>query len=519
MENTGIVYLIGAGPGDPGLITVRGRDCLAQADVVLYDRLIGDELLDAARPDAELIYVGKSAHKHKLSQQEINDLLVDKARAGLRVARLKGGDPFVFGRGGEEAQVLSAAGVPFEVVPGITSPIAVPAYAGIPVTHRDVASNFAVVTGHRRKGGEGDDEGLGLDWDALARMDTLIVLMGVGNLPVIARELLAAGRDPVTPAALIRWGTTPRQAMVAGTLETIAERAREAELRPPAVLVVGGVAALRDDLRWFDTRPLFGQRVLVTRPREKVGGTAARLRELGADPVIFPTIEIRPPEDWAALDAAIERLASGHYDWAIFTSTNGVRFFWRRLEALGKDARAFAGARLGAIGPVTAEELMQRGLRADLVPDQYVAEAILNEIGAVEGQRVLLPRADIARPALADGLLDAGADVDEIAAYRTVPADAEDADQIREMLAAGEIDILTFTSSSTVRNFVAALEPLPRDAVHPHLPEDIVVACIGPITAGTARELGLPVHVSASEHTIEGLLNALVAYQERFAAG
>ncbi len=508
MTNIGIVYLIGAGPGDPGLITVRGRDCLARADVVLYDRLIGDDLLDAARPDAELIYVGKSAHKHKLSQQEINDLLVEKARAGLRVVRLKGGDPFVFGRGGEEAQVLSAAGVPFEVVPGITSPIAVPAYAGIPVTHRDVASNFAVVTGHRRKGGEGADEGLGLDWDALARMDTLIVLMGVGNLPVIARELLATGRDPQTPAALIRWGTTPRQEAVAGTLETIAERAREAELRPPAVLVVGGVAALRDELRWFDTRLLFGQRVLVTRPREKAGGTAARLRELGAAPVIFPTIEIRPPEDWAALDAAIERLASGHYDWTIFTSTNGVRFFWRRLEALGKDARAFAGARLGAIGPVTAGELARHGLRADLVPDQYVAEAILDEIGAVEGQRVLLPRADIARPALADGLIDAGSDVDEIAAYRTVSADAEDAERIRELLAAGEIDVLTFTSSSTVRNFVAALEPLPE------LPEGIVVACIGPITAGTARELGLPVHVSASEHTIEGLLNALVTYQK-----
>jgi uroporphyrinogen III methyltransferase/synthase len=506
LTNIGIVYLIGAGPGDPGLITVRGRDCLAQADVVLYDRLIGDELLDAARPDAELIYVGKSAHKHKLSQQEINDLLVEKARAGLKVARLKGGDPFVFGRGGEEAQALVAAGVPFEVVPGITSPIAVPAYAGIPVTHRDVASNFAVVTGHRRKGGEGADEGLGLDWDALARMDTLIVLMGVGNLPVIARELLAAGRDPQTPAALIRWGTTPQQAMVDGTLGTIADRAREAGLRPPAVLVVGGVAALRDDLRWFDTRPLFGQRVLVTRPREKAGGTAARLRELGADPVTFPTIDIRPPEDWTALDAAIERLASGHYDWAIFTSTNGVRFFWRRLEALGKDARAFAGARLGAIGPVTASELTRRGLRADLVPDQYVAEAILDAIGPVAGQRVLLPRADIARPALADGLLDAGADVDEIAAYRTVPADAEDAERIRELLAAGEIDVLTFTSSSTVRNFVAALEPLPE------LPEDTVVACIGPITAGTARELGLPVHVSASEHTIEGLLNALVSY-------
>jgi uroporphyrinogen III methyltransferase/synthase len=502
LTNVGIVYLIGAGPGDPGLITVRGRQRLAEADVVLFDRLIGDELLDATRPDAELIYVGKSAQGHRLSQDEINALLVEKARAGLKVARLKGGDPFVFGRGGEEAEVLTEAGVPFEVVPGITSPIAVPAYAGIAVTHRDVASNFAVVTGHRRRGGEGADEGLGLDWDALARMDTLVVLMGVGNLPVIARELLAAGRDPDTPAALVRWGTTPRQETVAGTLGTIAERVREARLRPPAVLVVGDVVALRDDLRWFDARPLFGSRVLVTRPRDRAGQMAARLRDLGAEPVIFPTIAIRPPENWEPLDAAVERLSS--YDWVIFTSTNGVRFFWERLDQTGRDARAFAGARLGAIGPVTAWELTARGLRPDLVPKQYVAEAILEEIGGVEGQRILLPRADIARPLLAEGLRAAGAEVDEVAAYRTVPASAEDAQEIQEMLAVGELDVLTFTSSSTVRNFVAALEPLPE------LPEGTVVACIGPITAQTARELGLPVHVSADEHTIEGLLQAVV---------
>jgi len=507
LTDVGSVYLIGAGPGDPGLITVHGQERLTSADVVLYDRLIGDELLERARPDAELIYVGKSAHKHKLSQAEINDLLVEKAQAGLKVARLKGGDPFVFGRGGEEAQALAAAGVPFEVIPGISSPIAVPAYAGIPVTHRDVASNFAVVTGHRRRGGQGADQGLGLDWDALAQMDTLIVLMGVGNLPVIKRELLAAGRDPDTPAALVRWGTTPRQSAVVGTLATIAKQAQAAELRPPAVLVVGGVVALRDQLRWFDTRPLFGLRVLVTRPRDKAGETAARLRKLGAQPIRFPTIDIRPPEDWTALDAAVERLSTHHYDWVIFTSTNGVRFFWQRLETASHDARVFAGVRLAAIGPVTAQELAQHGLRADLVPDQYVAEAILDEIGPVEGHRILLPRADIARPALSAGLRDAGAKVDEIAAYRTVPANEDDAGRVHEMLAAGEIDVLTFTSSSTVRNFAAALEPLSGHPVP--MPEGTLVACIGPITAQTARETGLPVHISAQEHTIEGLLNAL----------
>ncbi len=504
MTKTGTVYLIGAGPGDPGLITVRGRRRLAEADVVLYDRLVGAELLDATRPGAELIYVGKSAQSHRLTQREINALLVEKARAGLKVARLKGGDPFVFGRGGEEAQVLVDAGVPFEVVPGITSPIAVPAYAGIPVTHRDVASSFAVVTGHRRKGGQDAEEGLGLDWEALARIETLIVLMGVGNLSVICRELLAAGRAPDTPAALIRWGTTPRQEVVSGTLGTIAQRVQEAGLRPPGVLVVGGVAALREDLRWFDAQPLFGLRVLITRPRGKAGQLAGRLSDLGAEPVIFPTIAIRPPGSWVPLDDAVAALSS--YDWVVFTSTNGVRFFWERLVRAGGDARAFAGARLAAIGPVTAEQLGLHGLHADLVPDQYIAEAILDEIGDVSGQRVLLPRADIARPVLAEGLRAVGARVEEVPAYRTMPANVADGEDIRERMAAGEIDVLTFTSSSTVRNFAAALEPLPN------LKAGTIVACIGPITAQTARECGLPVHVSAGEHTIDGLLNALTEY-------
>jgi uroporphyrinogen III methyltransferase/synthase len=488
------------------LITVRGRDRLARADVVLYDRLIGDELLQHARPDAELIYVGKSAEKHKLSQSEINELLIEKAQAGLDVARLKGGDPFVFGRGGEEAQALQTAGVRFEVVPGITSPIAVPSYAGIPVTHRDVASNFAVVTGHRRKGGAGAASGLGLDWDALSRLDTLVVLMGVGNLPVIAQELLEAGRDPSTPAALIRWGTTPQQQVVSAPLDGIAEAAEARSIRPPAVLVVGDVVRLRDELSWFDVRPLFGRRVLVTRPREKAGETAARLRELGAEPVIFPTIAIGPPEDWSALDDAIQRLSKGGYDWIIFTSTNGVRFFWQRLLENNLDARAFAPARIGAIGPVTGQALADRGLVPDLIPDQYVSEAILDEIGPVDGQAVLLPRADIARPALAAGLRERGAEVDEVSAYRTEPADTEQVDNVRDQLADGRIDVLTFTSSSTVRNFAAALDPLPT------LPEETLVACIGPITAETARETGLPVHVSAGEHTIDGLIRALIEH-------
>jgi uroporphyrinogen III methyltransferase/synthase len=335
-------------------------------------------------------------------------------------------------------------------------------------------------------------------------MDTLVVLMGVGNLPVIAEQLLNAGRESKTPATMIRWGTTPRQQVVTATLGTIAERASRVGIRPPAVLIVGGVVSLQDELRWYDTRPLFGLQVLVTRPREKAAQTAAQLRDLGAEPVIFPTIAIRPPESWKPLDTALEDLPST--DWVVFTSTNGVRFFWQRLREIGRDARALAGTRLAAIGPVTGRELAKHGLQADLIPDEYVAEALLDHIGPVDGKRILLPRADIARPLLTDGLRAAGAEVNEVTAYRTVPAASEDVEQIRRMLTKGEIDVLTFTSSSTVRNFVASLRPLPD------LPQGITVACIGPITAQTAEESGLPVHVSAREHTIEGLLSALVEH-------
>jgi uroporphyrinogen III methyltransferase/synthase len=502
----GIVSLIGAGPGDPGLITVRGRECLLQADVVVYDRLVEPELLRATRPGAELIYVGKSAGHHALSQAEINALLVEKARAGLQVARLKGGDPFVFGRGGEEAAALAAAGIPFEVVPGVTSAVAAPAYAGIPVTHRDLASSFAVITGHRRQDAE---DGVELpasgsqDWAALARMDTLVFLMGVSNLPTIVAQLLAAGRDPQTLAALVCQGTTPRQQAVSGCLADIVGRAREMQVAPPATLIVGQVVTLREQLRWFDTRPLFGRRVLVTRSPEQAGDLSARLRRLGAQPVEFPTIEIQPPESWESLDAAIARLAE--YDWAIFTSANGVRFFWQRLEQAGKDARAFGLARLAAIGPATAQELAGHGLRADLVPSRYVAECLLAELGPVRGLRFLLPRTDVARPTLAEGLRAAGAGVNEVVAYRTRPVSAQSGDELRRILVEGEIDVVTFTSSSTVRHFVAALGP---DAC---LPEGITVACIGPVTARTAQELGLRVDAVAEEYTLDGLVVALAA--------
>lgn len=507
MAPSGIVYLIGAGPGNPGLITVRGQECLAQAGVVVYDRLVGPGLLDTARPDAERIYVGKKPDRHTLPQDKINELLVEKAQLGLEVARLKGGDPFVFGRGGEEAQALQAASIPFEVVPGVTSAIAAPAYAGIPVTHRGIASSFTVVTGHRQKQTDVSSENrLGMNWPALATMDTLVFLMGISNLSIIVEGLLNAGRDPSTPVAIVRWGTTPRQVVVTGHLQDIVDRAQRAGIKPPAVTVVGKVAALRDQLNWFDTRPLFRRRILVTRARAQASQLSARLRALGAEPIEFPTIEILPLEDPTALDEAISQLRD--YDWAIFTSVNGVSSFWERLEQAGKDARAFAGVQLGAIGPATSRELQSHGLRADLVPSRYVAEAVLAEIGPVTGKQILLPRADIARPALADGLQAAGAIVDDIAAYRTVLGDSEDADRISQMLAEGKIDILTFTSSSTVRNFVAALDPVLT------LPETVTVACIGPVTAQTADDLGLPVHVTASQYTIDGLIQALIKHSQ-----
>ncbi|MEJ2210261.1 MAG: uroporphyrinogen-III C-methyltransferase [Anaerolineae bacterium] len=501
---SGFVSLIGAGPGDPGLLTLHGARALAAADVVVYDYLANPELLAHAPAGAEQIYVGKKAGQHTLSQDEINALLVARGRAGQRVARLKGGDPFVFGRGGEEALALVEAGVPFEVIPGVTSAVAAPAYAGIPVTQRGLASSFAVVTGHV----DPTHEESALDWDHLATgVDTLVLLMGVGNLPRIVEQLLAHGRPADTPVALVRWGTTPRQEVVAGTLADIVQRVRAAGLRPPAVTIVGAVAGLRPHLNWFEALPLFGQQVLVTRTRSQASALAQRLRTLGAGVVELPTIEIAPPLDWGPLDAAVEALAG--YDWVIFTSVNGVRSFWGRLERAGLDARTLHGVRLAAIGPATAGELAAHGLRVDYVPDEYVAEAVAAGLAAQEdlaGRRVLLPRADIARPALAELLTEAGAGVDEVTAYRTQrPAPGGDLGTMLD-----SVSVATFTSSSTVRNTAAMAADAGLDLAAAL--SGATVACIGPITAATARNLGLAVDVVADEYTIDGLVQALVRH-------
>ena len=501
------VYLIGAGPGDPGLFTLRGRDCLAAADVVIYDALANDALLGHARKDAELIYVGKVAGDHALPQDGINRLLVEKAREGKVVARLKGGDPYIFGRGGEEAEALLEAGIPFEEVPGISSTIAAPAYAGIPLTHRNFASSVTIITGHENP----DKPGSVHNWQALAQSaSTLVFVMGMKNLPDIARNLLDAGMDPAPPAALVYRGTTPRQRSLVATLAALPQAAVDQGFSNPSVIVVGKVCSLHDQLGWFEQRPLFGRSVVVTRAREQASGLAQELVQLGADVIQCPTIEISPLPDYAELDAAIERLSE--YAWLIFTSVNGVRWFWKRLEAAGKDSRALGLCRVAAIGPATAEALEARGIRPDFIPERYVAEGVVEGLlarGKVDGVRMLLPRAAKAREVLPDELRKAGARVDVISAYETIPAAARK-DEVLERMRAGTLDCVTFGSSSTVENFLSLIpaETLRADP-------DVRLAAIGPVTAKTLEAHGLPCHIMPEEYTIPALVQALVSHYTR----
>lgn len=503
---SGKVYLIGAGPGDPGLITVKGRRCIETADVVIYDYLASPLLLKYAAPDAEMIYVGKKGGDHTLSQDGINALIVEKAKTGRTVARLKGGDPFIFGRGGEEAEVLIEAGIPFEVVPGVTSAIAAPAYAGIPLTHRKYTSTLAFITGHE----DPTKPGSSIDWKALSGgVGTLVFFMGVKNLPHITRELIRHGRSPETPVALVRWGTTPNQRTVTGTLETIVDRVQAAGLKAPAIIVVGEVVQLRQTMKWFENRPLWGKRIAVTRARQQASDLVSRLGDLGGECLECPTIRVVPPDDREPLDRAIKNLAA--YDWLVFTSVNGVNFFFERLFALGKDARALGHFQTACIGPATAGRLRDFGVTSDIIPKSYRAESVVEAFKAenISGSRVLLPRARDARPVLPVELRAMGATVDEIIVYHTIE-DQSGADALIAYLEQGELDMVTFTSSSTVRNFNALLPAERRDA----LMEGVTVASIGPITADTARELGFTVHVIADSYTIPGLCDAIVQYYE-----
>ena len=501
----GKVYLVGAGPGDPALLTMKGMDCLKQAEVIIYDRLLDDSLLEVTRRNAERIYVGKSAQCHRMEQEAINRLLIEKALAGKIVVRLKGGDPFVLGRGGEEAEALAMSHIPFEVVPGVTSAIAVPAYAGIPVTHRHLASSFAVVTGHET----GDKDKSTIAWDKLSTgADTLLFLMGIGNLKYIVRRLIENGRSPSTPVAIIIDGTTHRQQTIAGTLENIVSKVEQQNLQPPAVLVVGEVVRLREHLRWFDNRSLFGKRILVTRAPHQAGQLSQPLLKRGAVPVEMPVIEIQLPPFPEKLDQAILNLKN--YQWVIFTSVNGVEAFFQRLYALKRDARWLSNIRIGVIGSATASALEQRGLRVDCTPKKYTSKGLLAEFQRQDlaGCRVLLPRADIASKELASGLVRLGAEVDEVTAYRIAP-NTRGISQVKQMLLAGDIDIVTFTSSSTVTNLVSLLGKK-REAIN-----KAVVACIGLRTASMAAKAGLRVDIVARRHTISGMIEALERYFQR----
>ncbi|HEV2148143.1 MAG TPA: uroporphyrinogen-III C-methyltransferase [Longimicrobiaceae bacterium] len=497
----GTVYLVGAGPGDPGLLTVRAAELLARADVVVYDALVSPEVLDRCPADTERVYVGKRGGEHSRTQEEINALLVELGGRHEAVVRLKGGDPFVFGRGGEEALALVDAGIPFEVVPGVTAGVAAPAYAGIPVTHRGITSSVAFATGHEDPVKADSD----LDWEQLGRgVGTVVFYMGVGKMAANFGRLVAAGRSPDTPAAAVEWGTYPRQRVVAGTLRDLPGRVAEAGMGAPAIVVVGDVVGLRERLAWFEARPLFGKRIVVTRARAQASGFAAALQALGAEVVQFPTIRIvDAPDPEPLLRAAAE---ADRFDWIVFTSVNGVARFWSALRETGRDTRALAGVSLCAIGPATAAAIEMEGARPDLVPERFVAESVveaLEDETELRGSRILLARAETARSVLPDSLRERGAEVVEVVAYRTVPDGAE-ADHLRARLRAGDIDLVTFTASSTVRNYVDVLGPEVGRAE---------VASIGPITSATARELGLPVQVEAAEYTIPGLVRAI---RERF---
>jgi uroporphyrinogen III methyltransferase / synthase len=486
------VYLVGAGPGDPDLITWKGRKLLAIADSVLYDHLASEHLLELTRKDCERIYVGKKKAVRAFPQEEICAMMIDRARRGLTVVRLKGGDPFIFGRGGEELEALADAGISFEVVPGVTSPLGIAAYSGVPLTHRSHTKLVTFVTGHNVDG---------IDWSKTGQSETLVIFMGIASIRGIAREIVAHGRSADTPAIAVRWGTRPDQETVAGTLATIADRIEQAQLKPPATVIIGEVVALYDRFNWFEKLPLFGQKIVVTRSSDQAAEFSGRLRALGADAIELPVISIQPPLDLAPLDQAIERLAS--YDWLIFTSVNGVRFFLDRLDDSRRDLRSLK-ARICAIGPATRRAVEELHLKVDRMPDEYVAESLVKAFAGddLAGQRILLPRAAVARDLIPAELGKLGAQVDVVEAYRNiVPEDA--ASRARDIFsAARKPDWITFTSSSTAKHLLAVAGP---DAL-----EGVRIASIGPVTSETARGCGLKIDAEAKQYTLDGLIQAIL---------
>jgi uroporphyrinogen III methyltransferase/synthase len=479
-----MTYLIGAGPGDPSLITVKGQKILARADVILYDHLASDRLLDLAPAHAEKIYVGKKRAKHELTQEEISAILVDRAQRGLTVVRLKGGDPFIFGRGGEEMEALASAGLAFEIVPGVTTPLGLAAYTGVPLTHREHSSAVTFVTGHHVDA---------IDWSKIGASETIVLFMGLVNFPAIARALIEKGRSPATPAMAVRWATRPDQETIVGTLETLPQLLHDAGMKPPATIVIGEVVALRDKFNWYERLPLFGQRIAVTRDRSQAADLADPLEALGAEVIFLPTIEIHAAANPQPMNDAIERLDS--YDWLIFTSANGVRYFIDALDQSKRDLRALK-ARICAIGPATKAAVEALHLKVDLLPKEYVAESLVEAFAAedLRGAKILLPRAAVARDLVPRELTNRGAVVYVVEAYRTVaPA---------RIILERKPHWMTFTSSSTVTNFIAAAG---REAL-----SGIKIASIGPITSATLREHRIEPTVEAQPHTIGGLIAAII---------
>lgn len=502
----GKVYLVGAGPGDPGLITVRGKELLERAEVVVYDYLASKKLLKHVPESAERIYVGKKGNVHHAhTQEEINQILVDHASAGKNVVRLKGGDPFIFGRGGEEIQEIQAENIPFEVVPGVTSATAAATYAGIPITHRDFTASVAFITGHE----DPTKKKSNVDWSKLATgAGTLVVYMGIKNLPIIVENLLEHGRDPKTPVAVVRWASTPEQRSVVGTLETITDVVAEAGIKAPALIIVGEVVSLRDTIDWFEKRPLFGKKIVVTRTRAQASELIHSLEELGADCLECPTIDIQKIEEPEELDNSLDRLDEFH--WILFTSLNGVKYFFERLYEKGLDARDLKGPEVAVVGKATADLLHSYGINADLIPSVFTGEGLAQSLldQGIEGRSILIPRAQQAREILPETLRGAGAQVTVAPVYvNTPPADGKE--DMRAELAEGNIDMLTFTSSSTVTNFLTMLDAENQEELLKLL-DGVKIAAIGPITAKTVTDSGLSVDVMPEEHTIVSMIDAIL---------
>jgi len=504
--NTGKVYLVGAGPGDPGLITIRGTYLLKRAEVVVYDYLANKKLLNYVPDTAEFIYAGKKGGGlHAFTQEDINQLLVDHASAGKRVVRLKGGDPFIFGRGAEEIEELVKAGIEFEVVPGVTSATAAATYAGIPITHRDYTASVAFVTGHEAPGKKESN----IAWDKLATgAGTIVIYMGIKNLPIITKKLIDNGRAADTPVAVVRWASTPIQHSVVGTLATITDVVKKAGIKPPALVIVGEVVKLRKSIDWFETRPLFGKRMVVTRTREQASELVAKLEEYGAECLEYSTIHIEPVDDYQLLDQSLEQIKK--YDWVLFTSLNAITYFFKRLYATGRDSRVLATCCVGAVGRATAEELLQYGIRADLVPEKFTGEGLAESLikNGVLKKNILLPRALKAMETLPEMLDDAGAAVTVAPVYKNVPPQGRK-EELRDELVRGDIDLLTFTSSSTVTNFLTMVDAQDKSELHKLL-ANVKIAAIGPITAETVRKSGLQVDIQPDKYTITDMVAAIV---------